>query len=573
MPWFDYPALSAVGKVDRGGHAGEFDVILVSGDAYVDHPSFPASAIARRLEALGLTVAVIAQPDWKSPAEFKVFGKPRLFFGVTAGAMDSMVANFTSLKMPRREDRMSPGGRAGLRPKRASLVYAQRLREAFPGVPVVLGGVEASLRRFAQYDFWEDSIRDPILTETGAALLVYGMGEAPLGRVVDWYKNGGSGRGEIPKLPQTCVRVPKGAGVEMAGPGCVVLPSPDECRKDPAAYMRLAQRFDISVRPGSPVLVQPHPKGDIVCFPPAAEDWEMEPELLAKPRFNRRAHPLYAEPIPALVPVQFSVVSHRGCIGACTFCALAAHQGRSIRSRPEEDLLDEIAAFPSHPDFRGTVPDLGGPSVNMYGWECAQDGCEKGLCTHPKRCGHARGSLAPLAGLLREARQLRGIKHVFLGSGLRYDLLRPEDEDDFLEVLQYHVSGQLKVAPEHVDRRVLELMRKGAGADFPAFIEWFSGLVRRCGKKLFLVPYFMTAYPGSVGRDAAIRTLIERFHLAHQQIQEFTPTPGTLATAMFHTGLDLDGKPLEIARRAEERKAGRRSIQRDDRGRGPVRQG
>lgn len=568
MPWFEYPALAAVGAVDRGRHAGEFDVILVSGDAYVDHPSFPAAAIARRLEDLGLSVAIIAQPDWKSAAEFKVFGRPRLFFGVSAGAMDSMVANFTSLKMPRKEDRMSPGGRAGLRPKRASLVYAQRLREAFPGVPVVLGGVEASLRRLAHYDFWEDVIRDPILIETGAALVVYGMGEAPLGRVVEWFASGAAGRGEIPRLPQTCIRVPKGAGPEIAGPGHLLLPSPDECRKDPAAYLQLAKRFDNSVRPGGPVLVQPHPKGDIVCFPPAAEDWACEPALLGKPRFNRRAHPLYQEPIPALVPVQFSVVSHRGCLGACTFCALAAHQGRAIRSRPFDDLLDEIAAFPSHPDFRGTVPDLGGPSVNMYGWDCAQGGCEKGLCTHPKRCGQARGGLAPLADLLYEASRLRGIKHVFLGSGLRYDLLRPEDEKDFLEILQYHVSGQLKVAPEHVDQRVLELMRKGVGADFPAFIDWFTRLAAKSGKKLFLVPYFMTAYPGSVGRDTAIRALIERFHLAHQQIQEFTPTPGTLATAMFHTGLDLDGNPLEVARAVVQRKAGRRVIQGSDRPRG-----
>ncbi|MFZ2960330.1 MAG: YgiQ family radical SAM protein [Candidatus Ozemobacteraceae bacterium] len=561
--FFEYPALSAMGAVDRRGrpsHA-EYDVVLISGDAYVDHPAFPAAAVARTLERLGLSVAVIAQPDWRSVDDFTVFGRPRLFFGVTAGAMDSMVANYTSLRMPRKEDRLSPGGRSGMRPKRATLIYSQRLREAFPGAPIVLGGVEASLRRFAHFDFWENAIRDSILVDTGASLLVYGMAEAVLERVAAHFRDFTVEAG-VPRLPQTCIRVLPGQGAEIAGPEAIILPSAAECRADPAAFMRLSKALDISVRPGARPLVQPHPKGDIVCFPPAAEDWLREGELLSAPRFNRCEHPLYEEPVPGLEPVRFSVVSHRGCLGACTFCALALHQGRRIRSRPAEAILAEIATFPEYPDFRGTVPDVGGPSVNMYGWDCAAGGCLEGICTHPKRCPNARGGLAPLADLLTRAVALPGIKHVFLGSGLRYDLLTPADEPALVEILKRHVSGQLKVAPEHVDRGVLTLMRKGARADFAAFVERFTRLTAGIGKKLFLVPYFMTAFPGAGAKqDEAIRDVVEHFHLAHQQLQEFTPTPGTLGTAMYATGLDLEGKPLTVARGDAERSSGRIAIQ------------
>ncbi|MBF0499465.1 MAG: YgiQ family radical SAM protein [Candidatus Riflebacteria bacterium] len=562
MPWFPYPALAAMGKVDRRGlspHA-EYDVILVSGDAYVDHPLFPAAVVARSIERLGLTVAVIAQPDWRRVDEFKVFGRPRLFFGVTAGAMDSMVANYTSMRMPRKEDRMSPGGRPGLRPKRATLIYTQRLREAFPGAPIVLGGVEASLRRFAHFDFWENAIRDPMLIDTGATMIVYGMAEASIERVIAHFRNTGVDKG-FPRLPQTCIRVLPGQGTEVAGTGALVLPSPAECRADPAAFLSLAKAIDLSVRPGARTLVQPHPKGDIVCFPPDAGDWLREADLISASRYNRREHPLYEEAIPGLEPVRFSVVSHRGCLGACTFCALALHQGRRIRSRSVEAILSEIAEFPGHPDFHGTVPDLGGPSVNMYGWDCSAGGCLDGVCTHPRRCPNIRGGLAALADLLSRALELPGIKHVFLGSGLRYDLLKPGDEAAFIRILERHVSGQLKVAPEHVDPVVLSLMRKGAGADFAAFIQWFDRLTKGVNKKLFLVPYFMTAFPGSQGRDEAILTLIRQFRLAHKQLQEFTPTPGTLGTAMFATGLSLEGKPLAVARGDSERSVGRVTIQ------------
>lgn len=557
-----YPPVAALGKIDMQGSSGPFDVILVSGDAYVDHPAFPAAAVARRLEALGASVAVIAQPDWKSTDAFRAFGKPNLFFGVTAGAMDSMVSNYTSMKMPRREDRLSPGGRTGLRPKRAVQVYTQRLREAFPGVPIVLGGIEASLRRFAHYDFWEDKIRDPMLVDAPASLLVYGMAESVLGAVVDWYRSQASReRGAWPTIPQTCVRVPHDSWRERLTEKVVILPSTEECRSEPRRFMELSVLLDTSVRPDAPILVQPHPKGDVLSFPPSRADLTTEPGLLDHLRFLRRTHPVYDEKVPGLEPVQFSVVSHRGCLGACAFCALAAHQGRIIRSRSPEEILKEIRSFTRHPDFRGTVPDVGGPSVNMYGWECGIGGCETGICTHPRRCGNIRGGLSALADLLKQAREIPGIRHVFLGSGLRYDLIRDDDWPAFLDIIRHHISGQLKVAPEHVDRDVLRLMRKGADANFPEFVARFMREAAGTGQKLFLIPYFMTAFPGSAGKDGAIAETVRRLRLAHEQIQEFTPTPATIGTAMYATGLTPDGKPVLVSRSVVERSTGRREIQ------------
>lgn len=557
-----FPPVAALGKIDMQGRTGPFDVVLVSGDAYVDHPAFPAAAVARRLEALDVSVAVIAQPDWKSTDAFRAFGRPNLFFGVTSGAMDSMVSNYTSMKMPRREDRLSPGGRTGLRPKRAVQVYTQRLREAFPGVPIVLGGIEASLRRFAHYDFWEDRIRDPMLVDAPASLLVYGMAESVLGAVVDWYRSQASReRGAWPTIPQTCVRVPHDSWRERLAGNVRLLPTVDACRSDPARFMELSVILDTSVRPNAPILVQPHPKGDVVSFPPTVDDLTAEPGLLDHLRFLRRTHPIYEERVPGLEPVQFSVVSHRGCLGACAFCALAAHQGRIIRSRTPDDILREIRSFTRHPDFRGTVPDVGGPSVNMYGWECGIGGCEMGVCTHPKRCGNIRGGLTALADLLRQAREIPGIKHVFLGSGLRYDLIRNEDWPAFQEIIRHHISGQLKVAPEHVDRDVLRLMRKGTDADFAGFVDRFMRETAGAGLRYYLVPYFMTAFPGSAGKDGAIAETVRRLHLAHEQIQEFTPTPATIGTAMYATGLTPDGKPVRVSRSVEERGTGRREIQ------------
>ncbi len=562
MPWFPYPALAFRGR--RYQPAGEsqqtrYDVIVVSGDAYVDHPSFPTSVVTRLLQRCGLKVAVIAQPDWTKDDDFLAWGKPSLFFAIVPGAMDSMVANYTASRMPRGRDRLSPDGEPGLRPKRALQIYVQKVRQLFRDCGLVIGGIEASLRRFSHYDFWEDRLRDPVLVDAPADILVYGMAEPVIEKVVDWYKAGR--QPAFPQIPQTAVRVKSGSWKEWLPSEHIVLPSVEECRQNPRAFMEMSKILDTSVRPGARILVQQHPKGDTICFPPVAEDYRRETEIMSDLQFNRRSHPLYEKPIPGLEPVQFSVQSHRGCVGACSFCALAIHQGRTIRSRTQADILAELAEFAKHPDFKGIVPDIGGPAVNMYGWECRIGGCERNQCTHPVVCRNVATTLKPLADLLKAASQVPGIRRVFLGSGLRYDLIRPEEWAIFEYIVFNHVSGQLKVAPEHFDKKVLHLMRKGENADFAGFARRFYESCARAGERLFLVPYLMTAFPGSENADKVLADVIRELHLAHEQIQEFTPTPGSIGSAMFHTGLDFDGKPVKVVKNQSERLEGRSRIQ------------
>ena len=549
-----------MGKIYRASQASEHDVILVTGDAYVDHPSFPAAVIVRQLQSLGLSVAIIAQPDWRNTQEFKSFGRPRLFFGVTSGAMDSMVANYTSMSMPRKADRMSPGGAAGMRPKRAVAVYCQRLREAYPSAPIVIGGIEASLRRFSHYDFQENKLRDSILTDSHADLLVYGMAETVLKDLVNYF-SGSARKPGFPQIPQTAVRVKPGTWRDFVSENFELLPDTESCRKDPVQFIRLSKTIDRSVRPGGPILIQPHPKGDIVCFPPAEHDSPDAFNDRISLQFNRRTHPLYELPVPALEPVQFSITSHRGCLGTCTFCALTAHQGRWIRSRHPESVLDEVRLIAQHPDFRGTIPDIGGPSVNMYGWSCRIGGCKTRYCLFPNRCPNLSGGLAPLASLLTSAREVPGVKHVFLGSGLRFDLLAADDFKAFELIIRSHISGQLKIAPEHVDDRVLKLMRKGDNAMFEEFLKLFASAKAKLQKNVFLVPYFLLAFPGFADADKKLRSFVENQRLVHKQIQEFTPTPGTLATAMYYSRCDLEEKPIWIPTGHCERSSGRTILQ------------
>jgi len=557
--WYKYPALSFRGRIyEPEKPVKKYDVILVSGDAYVDHPAFPVAVIARRFQQLGLSVAVIAQPDWTNDQDFTAFGSPELFFAIVPGAMDSMVANFTAAGMPRGEDRLSPGGQAGLRPKRALQVYVQKIRQLFSGCGILIGGIEASLRRFVHYDFWEDKLRDPVLHDAAADLLVYGMAESVLKKVVEWFA---AGRPAFPEIAQTCIRVRHNSWKDLIKKNFLLLPSVAECKDDKITFFRFSKTLDTSVRPGGKILIQQHPKGDVICFPPAMEDLRNETDIMSTLEFNRRTHPLYDKPVPGLEPVQFSVQSHRGCLGSCSFCALAIHQGRFIRSRQPEDILKEIARFADHPDFRGIIPDIGGPAVNMYGWECRIGSCEKNACVFPRTCQNIRHSLKPLAEILRAASQVSGVRKVFLGSGLRYDLVRDDEWDVFEYIVFNHVSGQLKVAPEHFSRKVLELMRKGPEADFSKFATRFYDACRRKGHRLFLVPYLMTAFPGSGDEDKMLAKKISELHLAHEQIQEFTPTPGSLGSAMFYSGLDLNEKPIKVLKKHGERLQGRKMIQ------------
>ncbi|MGM0600813.1 MAG: YgiQ family radical SAM protein, partial [Candidatus Rifleibacteriota bacterium] len=349
MAKIGYPSLAFRGKTYKpsADNREEFDVILITGDAFVDHPAFPAAVVCRSLEKLGCTVAVIAQPDWKNPEDFRVWGKPRKFFAVAPGAMDSMVANFTATRMPRSNDRLSPGGKPGLRPKRAVQVYTQMLRRLFPGTPLVIGGIEASLRRFVHYDFWEDKLRDPVLMNAPADLLVYGMAESVLPEIVKYF----SGKPEYKpaRIAQTCIRVKHNSWKDWLNEQPLILPSVEECRKNADSFLKMSLILDKSVRPEGSVLIQQHSKGDIICFPPDTSTYQREIENFDELRFNRQVHPLYKEKVPALEPVQFSIQSHRGCVGACSFCALALHQGRFIRSRDSKVLVDEAKNFLQHP--------------------------------------------------------------------------------------------------------------------------------------------------------------------------------------------------------------------------------
>lgn len=560
--FIEYPTIAFRGekyisKNDKSRKS--FDVIMVSGDAYVDHPSFPSAVVCRLLQHLGLSVAIIAQPDWNSDEDFKVWGEPNMFFAIAPGAMDSMVANYTSASMPRSKDRLSPDGQPGLRPKRALQVYVQKIHQLFKNSMIIAGGVEGSMRRFSHYDYWENKVKDPVLMDAPANLLIYGMAEAVYPKVIDWLKNGK--KDVFPQIPQTVIKVKHDSWRDTLKDNFKLLPDIETCRKDKAVFMELSKVLDTCLKPNAEILIQQHVKGDILCFPPTAEMFDEEIDMMDRLKFNRRSHPIYKKPIPGLEPVQFSVQSHRGCLSACSFCALSLHQGRIIRSRSKESILAEIASFVEHPDFKGIVPDVGGPAVNMYGWECAAGGCNRRMCVHPAICKNLRHSLKPLAEVLKAAVKIKGVRKVFLGSGLRYDLIRDDEWDVFEYIIFNHISGQLKVAPEHFDKRVLTLMRKGANADFAAFAKKFYDSCDRHHKKLFLVPYLMTAFPGSQEGDKKLIKTVKELHLVHEQIQEFTPTPGSMGSAMFYTETDLDGKPVWVPKTRTARMSTRNKLQ------------
>lgn len=553
--FLDYPTIFATKKVYINRYSSStqnYDVIIISGDAYVDHHAFPTAVIARLFQYYGLNVAIIAQPDWCNDEEFKVFGKPNLCFAVTAGSMDSMVANYTSQKYPRSIDRLSPGGKTGFRPKRAIKVYTQKLRSLYPDTPIIIGGIEASLRRFVHYDFWEDKINPPILIDAPADLLVYGMAEGVVKYVIDWLvKASGNRKKLIPTmLPQCCVKTNKNNYSLyldiVKNLKHISLPSYSELASNKQKLIETYVLLENSNKPDAPIIIQPHPKGSVICFPPIEESYFQEIKVFNALRFLRNQHPIYEEEIPALKPVQFSVVSHRGCLGRCTFCALALHQGRRIRSRNISSIVYEVReCVVNHSQFRGTVPDVGGPSINMFGWDVKPN------------------TIHNLVELLRNIRNIDQVNFVFLGSGLRYDLIKDDKSEleALEELLKFHISGQLKVAPEHVDKDVLRLMRKAPNANFEKFIDTFNNICKKIGVELYIIPYFMTCFPGSVGKDWKIAEFVKKHKLAHKQIQEFTPTPGTLASIMYFTELDYNLCKISVAKKLSERAESRKIIQ------------
>ena len=531
----------------------ELDVIFVTGDAYIDHPAFGVPLLARWLEFHGFRVGIIPQPDWRSKDRFMALGRPRLFFAVSAGAMDSMVAHYTPARKLRRDDAYTPGDRHGARPNRATIIYTSRLKEAYKDVPVVVGGIEASLRRFAHYDFWEDKVRRSMLFDAKADLLVYGMGERPLLELAERLRAG------EPFAAITDVRGT--ARIAAAQPvSAEVVPSFEEVSSEKTKY---AAAFRIVSREQNPhsahLVAQRHDCRWLACNPPAFPLTEREIDAVYALPFAKAPHPSYTEPIPAYEQIKASVTTHRGCFGGCAFCAITHHQGKIIQSRSERSVLAEVGRLTDQEWFRGSVSDVGGPTANMYGAGCgslrAQAACTRESCLHPQPCRHLAVDDRRAAELLKKVRKTAGVKHVAVSSGVRYDLI--ERQPGYLrELLSHHVGGLLKVAPEHLVDKVTSLMRKPGRKSFDRFLSLFRAESARLGKKQYIVPYLISGHPGCTLDDMVELALaLKRYGLRVEQVQDFTPTPGTLATCMYYTGLDpCFGKELHVPRSDREKK-------------------
>jgi uncharacterized radical SAM protein YgiQ len=533
-----------------------FDIILVTGDAYVDHPSFGTALIGRVLWDAGYTVGIIAQPDWKSERDFTALGPPRLFFGVSSGSVDSMVNNFTANLKRRKKDVYSPGG-VPRRPDRVTIVYADRVHALYPEIPIVIGGIEASLRRFAHYDFWQDRVRQSILADAPADLLVFGMGERQvcgIARRLD----AGEPVHNIRDIPGTAYKMDLAEWRGSPRDGIVEIPSFSEVSRDKTAYARAFALHYSEQDPirGRPV-AQPHPKTVVVQNPPARPLTTPELDCVYELPFSRRAHPSYRQAVPALEPVQFSVTSHRGCFGACSFCALTHHQGRIVQSRSTGSIVREVERMAAMPEFKGTVQDVGGPTANMYGLTCRQwtnaGACPDRHCT--PLCPNLSTSHAAQVALLHRLREVPGVRHVFVSSGVRYDLIPAGDDAYLSELCGHHVSGHLKVAPEHIVPAVTACMNKPGVDSFDAFRARFGALQEGKRKRQYLLPYFMSGHPGCTVADMIeLAEYIRDNNLYTEQVQDFTPTPMSVSTCMYYTGLDpFTLRPVHVPKGREKK--------------------
>lgn len=517
----------------------ELDVIFVTGDAYVDHPAFGVPLLARLLESKGFRVGIIAQPDWRSKDPFMALGRPRLFFAVAAGAMDSMVAHYTPARKLRRDDAYTPGNKHGARPNRATIIYTSRLKEAYRDVPVVIGGIEASLRRLAHYDFWEDKVRRSVLIDAKADLLVYGMGESPLVELAQRLK-GGEAFARIRDIRGT---VFASSALPDEAASVLELPSFETVTSDKKAYAESFRLFSGEQNPGcAKTVVQRHATRYVVCNPPAEPLSEKALDAIYALPFVKAPHPSYTAPIPAYEQIRSSITTHRGCFGGCAFCAITHHQGKTIQSRSEASVLLELERMVALPWFRGSVSDVGGPTANMFGLSCgdhvAGAKCRRGSCLFPKPCGNLVTDDTKASRLLSNARRISGVKNIAVSSGVRYDLL--ERQPKYLrELVGHHVGGLLKVAPEHLTDRVTSVMRKPGRASFERFRDAFLKESCRIGKKQHIVPYFISGHPGCTLSDMVdLALMLKQWGMQVEQVQDFTPTPGTLSTCIFHTGID-----------------------------------
>ncbi|MDR0838968.1 MAG: YgiQ family radical SAM protein, partial [Oscillospiraceae bacterium] len=520
-----------------------YDFLVVTGDAYVDHPSFGASVIARVLEAEGFRVAMLAQPRWTDASDFAAMGTPRYGVFVGAGNLDSMVARYTAAKKTRSEDFYSPGKRAGLRPDRASIVYSVRAREAFPGLPVIVGGLEASLRRFAHYDYWEDKVRRSVLLDAKADLLVYGMGETATLEIARRIAKGES-VSEITDVRGTAFVARDASECAYEYVPCA---SFEDVAADNRAYAEANMtQYDEHDAVSGRAVVQPHGDRVLIVNPPQPPLTEAEFDRVSELPYMREPHPGYAEMggVPAIEEVKFSVIHNRGCFGACNFCALAFHQGRTVTSRSHASLVREVTELTKMPDFKGYIHDVGGPTANFRRPSCQKqltDGmCRGKRCLTPSPCANLDADHTDYLLLLRRLAAIPGVKKVFVRSGIRFDyLLYDKNGEFFAELVKNHISGQLKVAPEHCIDGVLDYMGKPPNEVYNRFTEKYLRLNQRYGKEQYLVPYLISSHPGSTLADAvALAEYLHKAGLRPEQVQDFYPTPGTLSTCMYYTGID-----------------------------------
>lgn len=552
------------------------DIVFVTGDAYVDHPSFAMAILHRVLEAAGYRVAILSQPDWKSCQPWREFGRPRLFFAISAGNMDSLINHYTANKKVRNDDAYSPGGRIGLRPDRATLGYCQRAREAFPGVPVIAGGVEASLRRLAHYDYWSDTVKRSILLDAKADLIVYGMGEQNIVQIANRLAAGKSIsdlrdlRGVTYALGAKESDGLKSAPDQFASQFERVefLPSFEDVRSDKLQFAEATRIIHTNTNPfNAAALVQFHDRQAVVqnppCFPLSQEQMDAVFDL----PYTRKPHPKYSEPIPAHEMIKDSVTIMRGCFGGCTFCSITAHQGRIIQSRSESSVIREVQAMAGDPEFKGVVSDVGGATANMYRMRCTRPEveakCKRLSCVHPTICKLLGTDHSPTVGLLKQVRQVPGVKKVFVASGIRMDLAQLSPQY-VAEVAAHHTGGRLKVAPEHTSETVLELMKKPVIDNFGTFADQFQKASAAAGKpKQQLVPYFIASHPGS-GLDEMIdlALYLKRNGYRPDQVQDFIPAPFDIATCMYYTGIDpFTKKPVQSAHNLRDRKMQRALMQ------------
>lgn len=550
------------------------DIVFVSGDAYIDHPSFAAAILGRVLESHGFKVAILPQPDWRSVEAFRAMGQPKLFYAVSAGNMDSMINHYTANRKRRNSDAYSPGGQINLRPDRAAGVYAQRCREAFKGVPVITGGVESSLRRIAHYDYWSDKVQTSDLVRTKADLLIFGMGEAPIVEIAQRLRAGQEVkelrdmRGAAYLLGKN-EELPEHRWDDAKNPEDVIeLPSYEEVRQDKVAFARMTRLFHKETNPlNGRRMIQKHGDRTLVMNPPTLSLDSGQMDRLYDLPYTREAHPRYKDQtIPAWTTIRDSVQIMRGCFGGCTFCSITMHQGRAVQSRGHDSVIQEVKQIASKKGFSGHISDLGGPTANMYRMHCkdaeVESKCRRLSCVHPTICPMLDTDHAPLVKLMREARSIKGVKRINIASGVRMDLAAQAPEY-MREMVQHHVGGYLKVAPEHASDKVLKVMKKPGVGEFEKFSKAFKKASEAAGKDQYLIPYFISSHPGSEIEDMIeLAVFLKKAGYKPRQVQDFIPGPMDIATCIYHTGIDpTTMKPVYTARKLKDRNMQRALLQ------------